>query len=97
MLSGELIPSGRPSPDLLAVQRLANQFVEAHTEMQAKISALNTVTTEQLHDITRLKQELSMVCTGQKNFSSLNNNQVSGSTNHNQLVIRSANRNKFIK
>lgn len=65
MLSGELIPSGHSAPDLLSVQRLVHEFIEAHTALQAKTSALHTVTNEQIHDISRLKQEMSMVCTGQ--------------------------------
>ena len=68
MLSGELIPSGRSAPELLSVQKMVHEFIECHSALQAKISALNTVTSEQLHEITRMKQEMSLVCTGQKNY-----------------------------
>jgi len=72
MLSGELIPPGHSSPHLLSVQKLAHEFVNAYTTLQAKIAALNTVTTEQLHETSRLKQELSLVCSNQHR----NNSQV---------------------
>ncbi|XP_067936870.1 coiled-coil domain-containing protein 171-like [Watersipora subatra] len=71
LLSGELIPSGRAAPDLLAVQRLAQKFVESHTALQTRISALSTVTTEQLQEVSRLKQEMSLVCMGQSQQSGL--------------------------
>ena len=76
LLSGELIPSGRAAPDLLSVQKLVHAFIDSHSALQAKISALHSLTTEQLNEITRLKQEMTLVCTGQKTHTP-NSNQVS--------------------
>ena len=77
MLSGELIPTGRATADVLSVQKLAQKFVDSYTALQTKICALNAVTSEQLQETTRLKQELSLVCTGQSRYPQNNSFQVS--------------------
>ncbi|KAF6027832.1 hypothetical protein EB796_013864 [Bugula neritina] len=91
MLSGELIPPGHSSPHLLSVQKLAHEFVNAYTTLQAKIAALNTVTTEQLHETSRLKQELSLVCSNQHRNNSQEYHPSSGYSSMSPLKMSSGN------
>ena len=65
LLSRDLLPGGATSPMLLRVHQLLSQVVEFHSPLQARVLALDNLVNEQLREINRMKQELSLVCTGQ--------------------------------